>query len=207
MEYAHRMVRQMDDENAWCPTCQDSFESISSMCYHHNKRHTFELRQTAICENCDDSFVPSNITNPSKYCSEYCFGQGTRAELVEIECENCSDTFKVLPAYSENRRFCSNSCANSGEYNANWIDGRSEGRAYYGSNWRSIREKVLNRDDYCCTNCGMTVDQHYDTYGLSLDVHHKERLANFDNPEDANQMDNLTSLCKSCHKKIERGNT
>ncbi|PSP38494.1 hypothetical protein BRC71_07490 [Halobacteriales archaeon QH_7_65_31] len=74
---------------------------------------------------------------------------------------------------------------------------------YYGENWHKVRRDVLERDDYRCQSCGCTNDEHERSHGSGLDVHHKRPFRTFDEPENANTMDNLVSLCRSCHNKIE----
>jgi len=67
----------------------------------------------------------------------------------------------------------------------------------YGPDWGKIRERVRVRDGYKCQVCGTpeTTRQH--------DVHHKTPFRAFTSREEANRLENLTSLCPSCHKKVE----
>jgi len=84
----------------------------------------------------------------------------------------------------------------------------------YGPEWNKIRERVRARDGYKCQVCGTpeTTRQH--------DVHHKIPFRSFirsamssrsipEGPDvtlqrqQANRLDNLTTLCPSCHKKAE----
>jgi len=55
-----------------------------------------------------------------------------------------------------------------------------------GLEWRIVREKVLIRDKYSCQKCGRRDN---------LVVHHKK------DPED-NSLNNLITLCVSCHTKL-----
>ena len=67
----------------------------------------------------------------------------------------------------------------------------------YGKKWESIRQQVLIRDHYQCQLC-------YTTESSSLmHVHHIVPFRNFSDAEEANQMDNLTTLCPSCHERVE----
>jgi len=200
-DYADRMIQSMSDEDAWCPTCGNEFESVKSVCYHHNKKHSFEVRRQKTCNNCGSTFVPSNHENDNKYCSEECFGKGNRAELVTLTCQYCDDNFSVLPC-RDNVIFCSKSCANMGENNTNWIDGRSY-EDNYAKNWKSQRQVAIERDFHKCRICGMTREQHREEYGKDLEVHHKIPIATFDDLEKGNQLYNLITLCCSCHRKQE----
>ena len=79
----------------------------------------------------------------------------------------------------------------------------------YGPDWGKIRERVRVRDGYKCQVCG-TLES-----GRQHDVHHKipfrsfirsavsEGLALQQAVQQANRLDNLTTLCPSCHKQAE----
>lgn len=56
------------------------------------------------------------------------------------------------------------------------------------------REKALRRDNYTCQICG--------TKEASLCVHHKDETGRNHKGEHNNDMDNLISLCRSCHATI-----
>ena len=76
----------------------------------------------------------------------------------------------------------------------NYIDGRSKtlGPARYGDDWDAIRRLILNRDNYTCQKCGISKKV--------LDIHHIiPFLETFDN-----SLNNLITLCRSCHMKEER---
>jgi DEAD/DEAH box helicase domain-containing protein len=47
--------------------------------------------------------------------------------------------------------------------------------------------------------CGKTEKE----IGKALDVHHKLAFRHFQDDEEANQPDNLISLCPSCHHSLE----
>src|SRR5688572_24500169 len=68
----------------------------------------------------------------------------------------------------------------------------------YGPEWARIRERVRARDGYKCQVCGTpeSTRQH--------DVHHKTPFRAFTSLSEANRMENLTTLCASCHHKVEQ---
>lgn len=77
----------------------------------------------------------------------------------------------------------------------------------YGPNWQQVRQLVLERDDHRCTICGAEARQ-----GQGLHVHHKRPFREFgyipgqnDHYLEANQPDNLVTLCPSCHRQAEAG--
>jgi DEAD/DEAH box helicase domain-containing protein len=74
----------------------------------------------------------------------------------------------------------------------------------YGPDWQKTRDRVRARDNYKCQVCGTpeTTRQH--------DVHHKVPFRAFvqagsSEPtyQRANRLENLITLCPSCHKKVE----
>jgi DEAD/DEAH box helicase domain-containing protein len=67
----------------------------------------------------------------------------------------------------------------------------------YGPGWGKIRERVRARDGYKCQVCGTPES------GRQHDVHHKVPFRAFPSREEANRLDNLITLCPSCHKKAE----
>jgi 5-methylcytosine-specific restriction endonuclease McrA len=75
----------------------------------------------------------------------------------------------------------------------------------YGPNWYRQRRKALERDNHQCQFCGLDKEDHHQ----SLSVHHIEPREEFvENGEfdyeQANQLDNLISLCQACHRKVEQ---
>jgi len=69
----------------------------------------------------------------------------------------------------------------------------------YGPNWPTQRNRARARDGYRCQVCG-TPEQ-----GRQHDVHHKTPFRTFDSYEQANQLANLITLCRSCHRRAEAG--
>jgi 5-methylcytosine-specific restriction endonuclease McrA len=74
---------------------------------------------------------------------------------------------------------------------------------YYGSAWDEKRKQVLKRDNYECQNCGVDEDTHKKRRGFSLHVHHIVPLREFDDVTEANRLENLVSVCASCHNEVE----
>jgi hypothetical protein len=65
---------------------------------------------------------------------------------------------------------------------------------YYGKDWRTIRNQVLERDDFRCVECGLK-DR--------LEIHHRDKWLKSKN----NGNNNLVTLCRSCHRLIEPRHT
>ena len=67
----------------------------------------------------------------------------------------------------------------------------------YGRNWPVIRSEIIRRDQFTCQLCGIQTEE------KSLQVHHIVPFRNFANLESANQPENLITLCKNCHHRVE----
>ena len=147
------------------------------------------------CERCGSTYtVPPHQEQSSRYCSVEC-KNGPRAT---VKCEQCGNEYGVKKHKEDSSRYCSLSCRDTafetrfaGENSPRWKGGKV---GYYGANWRKQREKTLKRDSHTCQDCGSQENLH---------VHHVHKIRLFDNPEDANYLENLTTLCQHCHKKWE----
>jgi 5-methylcytosine-specific restriction endonuclease McrA/biotin operon repressor len=88
----------------------------------------------------------------------------------------------------------------TGELHHRWNGGFEP---YYGKNWHEVRRRVLNRDNRTCQCCGVSEVEHKEQHGMQLDVHHRKPIRTFDEPEAANDPDNLVTLCRQCHNRVE----
>lgn len=112
-------------------------------------------------------------------------------------CEIC-DTLIEKP--HPRQRLCSIECRTqycSGENNVRWKGGKFP---YYGPNWRRQRRRARKQDGYACQFCGATEAE----LGRQLDVHHVIPFRKFgiERYKEANHLDNLISLCHSCHASL-----
>lgn len=156
-------------------------------------------------------FQKARTENP--FCSQGCYKNARIEKLIDTSrpvtspiisftCENCDKvvTLRESQKGGSRLRFCSADCANtwhSGENHNNWKGGNYRG--YYGSNWTRQRRLARKRDDYTCQRCGISQQD----YGKKLDVHHIVRFADFTDYRQANRLENLISLCHTCHIKTE----
>jgi len=76
----------------------------------------------------------------------------------------------------------------------------------YGPNWAEQRRLTLERDGRRCRTCGANADD------FLLHVHHIRPFREYgyipgqnENYRHANQLDNLVTLCASCHRRAEAG--
>jgi DEAD/DEAH box helicase domain-containing protein len=67
----------------------------------------------------------------------------------------------------------------------------------YGPGWTELTRLVRARDGYRCQMCGLVEKDR------AHDVHHKTPFRSFASPEQANRLENLTTLCPACHKRAE----
>ena len=179
-----------------------------------------DAKKSATCVVCDKIFnyYPSN--KEGKYCSECVedseinwgienlkHGNGNKHANWKgggnkLTCEQCKQEFLT---YRKGARFCSRNCM--GEWKSENIRGRNHHNytgydGYYGKNWWSQRKKRRMIDDATCQICGVTKND-IDRYP---DVHHIIPKNEFDDLKKANRINNLISLCPSCHHNVEHGN-
>jgi len=67
----------------------------------------------------------------------------------------------------------------------------------YGPGWYAIRQQVRERDGYRCQACGLL------EAGREHAVHHKIPFRTFASAQEANQLNNLVTLCPTCHRQVE----
>jgi len=209
-----------------CENCGEVFkvspyESDKKFCSSECQRLGQTKREERECAYCGEKFevVPSS---KKKYCSKKCSGKANgfkptvdvdEEQLIRLYWEeeksfqeiadilDCSvgGLWRIFERYDIPRRpnfdddefdFLSGKDHPMYE-NGKWVGGAGP---EYGTNWNEQREKALRRDFYMCQRCRTN---------QSLVVHHIKPVAKFDNPKEANKLDNLITLCKSCHKKIE----
>ena len=129
----------------------------------------------------------------------------------KLECGECGATFTRHRSVSDSDHvFCSTECqyawlseAFTGEGHPNWEGGTE---ANYGRGWNRVRRGALERDDHECVICGTDREE----LGRNPDVHHVVPVRAFvETPAtteaDAHYLENLVSLCPSCHRKAEFG--
>lgn len=171
-------------------------------------------KETTTCKICDNEFeyYPSN--KDGVYCptcveeTDEFLGEPhrKRAARVEKSCEWCGETMEVLASRlkRDGQRFCSQDCHGSwlsenvvGENHHQWQGGTLN----YGGKWWEVRRDALKRDDHSCQRCGRTKE----VIGREPDVHHIERVREFENPQNAHKLDNVVCLCRRCHRLVESG--
>ena len=91
------------------------------------------------------------------------------------------------------RAFRKNNPETNKEYNERGYD-----KFYFSGN----REKAIKRDEEQCKICGINREEHKEKYKEDLNVHHIDGNGKNQSKENKNnKLDNLITLCKSCHRK------
>lgn len=136
------------------------------------------------------------------------FANSTRAPRGQEEtvpCEHCGKPNRIpnwIAARKFRLHFCGKACLDA------WTsvlpdDGKRmvlRGRPEYrGGNWKVQAARARERDGFRCRNCGVTEA----SLGRQLDVHHTTPVRLFASTVAANRLDNLVSVCASCHKRLE----
>lgn len=109
---------------------------------------------------------------------------------------------KTVMSKSQKKRFQLNPIWNKGvklgEKAPNWRGGISLERSprRYGDDWENIRLIIYKRDNYTCQECGITMND-------AKKPHHVHHIIPFVLSRD-NSLNNLITLCPSCHMRIER---
>jgi DEAD/DEAH box helicase domain-containing protein len=68
----------------------------------------------------------------------------------------------------------------------------------YGPGWEKLRQLVRRRDQFVCQVCGKPEQD-----GKAHHVHHKKPFRSFLSAVEANRMENLVTLCSTCHQRAE----
>ncbi|RKD95481.1 HNH endonuclease [Halopiger aswanensis] len=172
-------------------------------------------KETTSCDSCGETFSYYPSDKDGVYCPdcvEDAIGllpenPSAKGARVTVECGACGSDLEVRPAKFETQErgfFCTLECYGEwlsanvvGPEHHQWEGGTIE----YGRKWWRIRRQALERDDYECQHCGAGLDE----LGQNPDVHHVRAVRSFDRPEDAHKMDNVVTLCRSCHRRAEAG--
>ena len=142
------------------------------------------------------------------FCSPRCFhrhrwggGRSTR-----IKCFGCRRRVSVQLWQVRRRNgrvFHSKACFNqwrsinlSGANSAAWKGGKSW--SYTGSGWKRARAAARARDHDTCRCCL----HRWQEGERRFDVHHLREFESFRDPFAANVLDNLVTLCRTCHGKF-----
>ncbi len=147
------------------------------------------------CEQCGAPFMQPAYTAKSpasaiRFCSIACCNLshiGVK-RLPLRRCRHCGKNYYPVTERL-NRLFCSRDC------HITWKSAHALWYRYYGPNWPEQRAKARARDDDTCQDCGIQ------RHTPALDVHHvRPRRLFAGDHEAANDLTNLVTLCRGCHR-------
>lgn len=205
-----------DGDGVECPTCGKSyFASEHYMKSHHAQVHDESIEGVLIeCDWCGDETRKRKTeyrNYENSFCSQECknahqseWQEGRGDGKVERECATCGELIcRYESKIKSENVFCDRDCLGewksenmSGPSSAQWEGGYGN---YRGSEWEKQRRKALERDGHTCQYC-LT---HKGDLDSPLHVHHITPLMDFDDPKEADRLENLVTLCGSCHNKWE----
>lgn len=156
------------------------------------------------CITCGNTFerVRSEVERyGGRYCSRKCATEDQK-NRVSLTCDNCGEQFERhwSDAQKTEGDYCSQQCAAE----ARRIPEALRVEDDYGPLWRERRWEALQRDNFECQDCGMTMRECRGQYEVGLHVHHIVPYREFDSDEEAHKLDNLETLCPQCHADAER---
>lgn len=150
---------------------------------------------TKTCETCGSHFyVPLNRMS-AKYCCHPCRIKARWGDS-HVETRPCVICDAVFTVYTSDKRVTCGKAAckrerksrlRRGELSEFWRGGKT---APYNGEWRSVRQRVYERDGFACAICGST-DR--------IQCHHiiPYRFSR------SHAIENLVTLCRRCHSREE----
>ncbi|MDG5817244.1 HNH endonuclease [Natronococcus sp. A-GB7] len=224
MRQHHTKIHGEPLPNRTCSGCETEFydpkarREFCDNCNPNAGEHNGNWRdatETTSCASCGTTFsyYPSN--KQGRYCPD-CVeaadgllpeNPSEKGERVETACLSCGADLEVRPARLERRKrgvFCTLECYGEwlsenvvGSEHHQWEGGPIE----YGREWWRVRRQALERDEYECQHCGADAEE----LDRNPDVHHVRPVRSFETVEDAHTLNNVVTLCRSCHRRAEAG--
>jgi len=218
---------------AECPICNRDFKNEIGVRSHASQTHNENPIKKSVeyeCDYCSTVFErePSLLNaNEKNFCDKECHRKWQsecrpteehnwyKGGPAIVECVQCGDELERRPCKLERSEkfYCSVECESAHktgrltkENHPNWKGGV---RYDYGSNWHEQRAKRLEIDDDQCVICEKSNAQEKIDTGSALTVHHIRPIREFADTtrsvdyEAANRIENLITLCKSCHRRWE----
>lgn len=165
---------------------------------------------TLTCEQCGKPYqTKPYMAQKSKlhFCGFACYGAwqkthrvGVGRKRVIVTCHTCGKAIERQLNTVKDHNFCGRQCWAewrssphwSGANSSFWLGGHDD---YRGPNWNRQSRAARSRDNNTCQHCG------YQSPDLS--AHHIRPFRLFTDYKEANKLENLTTLCKTCHTRAE----
>lgn len=216
--FVNRRVFNEDDDYCSGKTVYNKFGSFSDACEQAGVPHCDKPQSTdkeeITCLQCGQTrmvypYRAKNFENNTSEKCKYCMNK-----KKTVLCDWCGESI-VKHNYqvsSQENLFCDRDCLGSwrsenivGEQHPQYDGGTIR---KMGRNWSSVRESAIQRDDEQCIECGMSRSEHTERFNRDLNVHHIVPRKTFIEREDrsiddANELDNLQTLCIPCHQRKE----
>jgi len=185
-----------------CPVCQKPFEKLNSQLKSSQKVY---CSQPCAYKGRSLGFSKRIVNKPYRI-------KQSRQKTVIVQCQSCKKDIQTIPSLQDRKKFCSLKCQSDlqrqnmkGSNNFMWIDGRSyQKRCYRGSDWEKQRLAAYKRDNYTCQCCGVKCVGRKSLSPSNstklIQCHHRV----FWSEKPDNSLENLVTLCVSCHAKIHQ---
>lgn len=198
-----------------CPNCGETYYTYSKgkatkpycsrWCYPSHRDTWLTLN----CNYCGTEIKRTkDATNRNKnnFCSRECankFKTGPTGKVKNRSLKKCKYCGKYKMDYKKSKRqYCSQQCAGKAkEFTSNI---KLTLKSLFGRQSKKARE----RDGYKCQRCGMTNGESLKKYKRQLSVHHIIPYVFFkEDNEEQHNLDNLITVCHSCHMHIHATET
>ena len=148
----------------------------------------------AKCNNCDNE-ITQRRKEGSGLCRICWRRQNDKKNAKKIKRQVLARKIKDPERYAGySKKWKENNLERSKEL---WAE--SKDRKRFGGN----KQKVLERDNFQCQECGMTQEQHFILFGYGLAIHHIDGKGIYSEVKN-NDLDNLQTLCLRCHMLIHK---
>jgi hypothetical protein len=204
--------------------CSEDCRDVSTSFSGRDNPNYRDRKERTECEICGDEFEYYPSDKEGSYCPDCVETESWRdpptlsgpdnpqwSEPRQDDCGVCGERIERRPSgFGGTVAVCSEECRRkllselfSGPGHPNWSGG---GVDAYGTGWNETRRSALERDDYACVICSTSGSE----LGRNPDVHHIVPVRAFAESdrhdiEDAHFLDNVVSLCPSCHSEAESG--
>lgn len=166
-------------------------------------------REYLISYTCEICSKTEEFWNPYYYKKRFCneclskHKSDLFTNKIKTTCGNCGKEIEVIPSRFYNNKYCYCNVKCMAEHYAQIYTGENSptwngGKYHYKGNWLHQAKLCRERDNNVCQICGKTAEEN----GKNMDVHHIKPYKSFKDPTEANQLDNLVSLCHHCHRFV-----
>ena len=166
-----------------------------------DRRGMTEKMVTNECQSCGKAFqvIPSRAKHGrGKSCSPACQYEARRnrpKRAVVLVCVGCGVSYTRPPSQATGNKgkFCTRACRDENRVRESHPQYLGRPTDVRGPNWQATRRAARKRDNRTCQHCG----------ALGTDVHHIKPFRLFHNHRDANNLANLVTLCRPCHRRAD----